>query len=172
MNIKKRVEQEIENLETQMPDVGSENYFRLAALNDVLGWIDAAKGTRKPRFVKPTETEIYLAFRDKGLRGSVAFNEAQAFINHYESCGWVIGGNGKKMVSWKHAVANWANRNKEKQQNDGRNSGRIRDTTEDGYKPVFDQMAGLKNRLDRDPELKALGKLVNRSSNKPTRIGE
>ena len=39
------------------------------------------------------------------------------------------------------------------------------------YKP--DRMAGLRERLDQRPELKALGKLINRSEKgTPTRIGE
>lgn len=116
MNIRKHIEQEIREAEKENE---SDNWQRgyLTALEKVLKWMDEAKVTRKPRFVKPTLDEINAAFKSKGLSVAEANRETVAFWNHYESCGWVIGGNGKKMVSWKASVAGWVNRNKKSSQN-------------------------------------------------------
>lgn len=38
--------------------------------------------------------------------------DAQAFIDHYASCGWVVGKN-KPMRDWKAAVRNWVRRQKQ-----------------------------------------------------------
>ena len=42
---------------------------------------------------------------------SCADFDAAAFIDYFESVGWVVGG-GKKMKDWKAAVRNWIRRNK------------------------------------------------------------
>lgn len=57
----------------------------------------SAKTARK-KFVKPTLEEVE-AYCDE--RGNIV--PAQAFIDHYESCGWVVG-KGKPMKDWKAAI--------------------------------------------------------------------
>ena len=135
LKLKKWLEHEI--AETKKID-GDFEIVRRHNFEDVLGQIDSYKAKpRKPKFVKPEYADLYVAFRDKGVSLDQAGLEAVNFINHYESCGWVIGANGKKMVSWKHSVAGWIARNKQKK--DDRHSARIRDTTDDGYQPVFNR---------------------------------
>ena len=108
MTIRKRIEQEIEKVRGQAKNSPSNTLAGyLAALGNVLEWMDTEKIKRKPRFVKPTARNLFEAFRDKGLGPREADLEAQAFLDYFESCGWVIGGKGKKMVSWKSAVATW-----------------------------------------------------------------
>ena len=38
--------------------------------------------------------------------------DAQAFVDHYDACGWVVGKN-KPMRDWKAAVRNWVRRQSE-----------------------------------------------------------
>lgn len=66
-------------------------------------------------FKKPTADEINAYCSEKGYHNV----DAEAFLDHYETVGWMVGKN--PMVSWKKAVANWerTNRDKKKQQNDG-----------------------------------------------------
>lgn len=66
-------------------------------------------------FKKPTADEITAYCAEKGYHNV----DAEAFLDHYEAVGWMVGKN--QMVSWKKAVANWerTNRDKKKQQNDG-----------------------------------------------------
>lgn len=54
--------------------------------------------TRK-KFVKPTleEVEAYCDERDNAV-------PAQAFLDHYDSCGWVVGKGGKPMKDWRAAI--------------------------------------------------------------------
>lgn len=67
------------------------------------------KPTRKT-FVPPTEEEVreYCVERNNGV-------DAAAFVNFYESKGWMIGKN--KMKDWKAAVRTW-------ERNRGKNSGK------------------------------------------------
>lgn len=53
------------------------------------------------QFVKPTVAEINAYCAAKGF-----YIDAQAFIDHYDSCGWVIGKN-KPMKDWRAAVNKW-----------------------------------------------------------------
>lgn len=59
--------------------------------------------TTKSRFVKPSIEEVQKYFWDKG--GS--HDDAERFYDYYESNGWTIGRQAKKMSDWKAAVRNW-----------------------------------------------------------------
>ncbi len=68
--------------------------------------IDKSISTKKsPKFTPPTldEVEQYCLERANGI-------DAQAFIDFYESKGWMIGKN--KMKDWKAAVRTWERKNK------------------------------------------------------------
>lgn len=68
------------------------------------------KKNGQARFTKPTVEEIQAYITEKKYSVS-----AIRFFNHYEANGWKVGKN--KMVSWKHAVANWnSNTDQEKPQ--------------------------------------------------------
>lgn len=58
------------------------------------------------RFVSPSLEEIRAYVSEKGYNIS-----AEAFYNHYEANGWMVGRN--KMKSWKAAVAQWNGREPE-----------------------------------------------------------
>ena len=58
------------------------------------------------RFVSPSLEEIRAYVSEKGYNIS-----AEAFYNHYEANGWMVGRN--KMKSWKAAVAQWSAREPE-----------------------------------------------------------
>lgn len=75
------------------------------------------KGGKTKRFTPPSleEVKAYCDERGKGI-------DPQAFIDFYESKGWMVGKN--KMKSWKAAVRTWERRNKEE------NSGSTKQDTE------------------------------------------
>lgn len=60
-------------------------------------------------FVPPTieEVQAYLT------QNNITDIDAGAFIDYYESVGWVIGN--KKMKSWRHAIGTWRRNNRNKQ---------------------------------------------------------
>ena len=58
------------------------------------------KGEKSTRFVPPTLTEVQKFISEKGYT-----IEASAFIDFYESKGWMIGKN--KMKDWRAAVRTW-----------------------------------------------------------------
>ena len=59
------------------------------------------------RFVSPTVDEVKAYCAESGK-----YIDAEAFINYYESNGWLIGGK-SKMKNWKAAVANWRRRDED-----------------------------------------------------------
>ena len=59
------------------------------------------------RMARPNLQQVCEEFDGK-IANSV--NEAESFLNHYESNGWKVGKN--PMKSWKHAVTNWITRSK------------------------------------------------------------
>lgn len=69
----------------------------------------APKPTKSPTpktiFCPPAMIEVHGEMLGKGLAQDEAINEAEKFINFYESKGWMVGKN--KMKSWKAAVGNW-----------------------------------------------------------------
>ena len=61
-------------------------------------------GTKRTVFRKPTVDEVSAYAKDM-----LYDLDAQAFIDHYEACGWVVGKN-KPMKDWKAAVRQWNRR--------------------------------------------------------------
>ena len=76
-----------------------------------LPWKDkkpkAKRNTEK--FKKPTVDEINAYCAEKGYD----YVNADDFINYFESVGWKVGKTLKPMTSWKGAVANWNNKQKQ-----------------------------------------------------------
>lgn len=67
---------------------------------------------KSSRFVPPTLQEVTDYVREKNYTV-----DPERFVNHYETNGWRVGKN--KMVSWKHAVANWQKSEPKKQPEGG-----------------------------------------------------
>lgn len=65
------------------------------------------KGAPSEKFVKPTFDELKNYFSERGC--GQADLEAQKFMNHYDSNGWMVGKT--KMKNWQAAVRNWLTRN-------------------------------------------------------------
>lgn len=70
----------------------------------------------KTQFVKPTLPELQAEFEKKVSPRAAEMN-AQNFINHYETVGWIVGKNRLPMKNWKSAVAGWVSRIKEDPKN-------------------------------------------------------
>ena len=68
------------------------------------------------RFTPPTRDEVAQYITENGYNV-----DANAFIDFYSSCGWVIGKN-KPMRDWKAAVRNWNRRDNEKKTQAPKNS--------------------------------------------------
>lgn len=64
--------------------------------------IDTLKSTPQKRFVKPTLEEVEAYVKEKGY----SINP-QAFIDHYNSVGWVYGKSRHSIKDWKAAVRTW-----------------------------------------------------------------
>lgn len=62
---------------------------------------------KNARFTPPTIEEVHDYCMEHGYKV-----DAEAFVNFYESKGWMVGKN--KMKKWQSAVANWARRDAEK----------------------------------------------------------
>lgn len=73
---------------------------------DDLGCICDCKCYLSNEFVKPTPAEINSYCFEKGYTNV----DANAFIDYYDSVGWMVGK--KPMKSWKGAVANWERKEK------------------------------------------------------------
>jgi hypothetical protein len=63
----------------------------------------------KRGFTAPTVAELAAYAKEIGYQG---FN-AQAFLDHYEMVGWVVGKARTPMVSWRAAVRTWQRRQAE-----------------------------------------------------------
>jgi len=70
------------------------------------------KENRASRFAPPTQQEAGNYFLEKGSPD--AMNEADKFIDFYESKGWMVGKN--KMKCWKAAIRNWLKRSNQANQ--------------------------------------------------------
>jgi len=70
------------------------------------------KGTK--RFTSPSILEIQNYISEKNYQV-----DAERFLNHYESNGWMVGKT--KMKDWKAAIRNWHSRNKDKQDGNEKN---------------------------------------------------
>lgn len=69
---------------------------------------DNIKGNARA-FQKPTIRELDQFFVSIGLSNSAAQDQAEIFINHYQSNGWKVGGK-SPMKDWKAAARNWKRR--------------------------------------------------------------
>ena len=72
---------------------------------------------RKPTVgeVSAYAVELYeaeLSRTGNSMSCSATLMDAQAFVDHYDACGWVVGKN-KPMKDWKAAVRNWVRRQSE-----------------------------------------------------------
>ncbi len=61
----------------------------------------AQDGEKNKKVYKPSLNEISDYFKEKNISGT----EAEIFLDHYESNGWMVGK--AKMQDWKAAVRNW-----------------------------------------------------------------
>lgn len=68
---------------------------------------EKSKKKRKEPFVKPDIAEVAAYAVENGYQ-----MDPQAFMDHYDACGWVVGKN-KPMRDWMAAVRNWVRRNGE-----------------------------------------------------------
>lgn len=68
---------------------------------------DKGKKKRKEPFEKPDIAEVAAYAAENELK-----LDPQAFMDHYDACGWVVGKN-KPMRDWRAAVRNWVRRNGE-----------------------------------------------------------
>lgn len=61
-------------------------------------------------FIPPSQGDVIIYLKEKGLvEGRAAMVEAEKFIDHYKSNGWMVGGKAK-MQDWNAAVRNWMKR--------------------------------------------------------------
>lgn len=63
------------------------------------------KERKKDRFNPPTPLELENYFFERLGNKSLSQTEAEKFMNHYTSNGWMVGKN--KMKDWKASVRNW-----------------------------------------------------------------
>lgn len=75
--------------------------------------VEADKPPTRRRFSPPTVDEVKKYCREQGF--SV---DAERFVDHYESNGWMVGKN--KMKDWKAAVRNWSRKEKPNNGNNGK----------------------------------------------------
>jgi ParB/RepB/Spo0J family partition protein len=71
---------------------------------------DKPRREKTTGFVKPSfdEVKAYCDERKNGI-------DPQAFLDHYDACGWVIGATKKPVADWKGCVRTWEQSRKEKQ---------------------------------------------------------
>lgn len=105
------------------------SFSRDSSLRSEIGAADAAKPaparsaknqatSRKPAPAPPTLAEVQAYAADQ-YPGPAAQDEAAAFIDHFESNGWLVGGK-TPMVSWRAAFRNWMRRRPQFQTTAGR----------------------------------------------------
>lgn len=73
----------------------------------------------KSAFKKPSVVDLANYFIGKEVKPALAKSEAEAFIEYYESVGWVVGKNKKPMANWKGAAAGWNKRRLEREKSSG-----------------------------------------------------
>jgi len=71
----------------------------------------------KPRFVKPEFAELAQYFLEKG--SMTCQDDAEAFLDHYNSNGWKVGRAKTPMQNWKSTVNNWMRMRKQNGQQSG-----------------------------------------------------
>lgn len=95
--------------EPKNPDAGADRSSQAS---------DRVKKKRKEPFEKPDIAEVATYAAENELR-----LDPQAFMDHYDACGWVVGKN-KPMRDWRAAVRNWVRRNGEFGGTGGENAGK------------------------------------------------
>ena len=88
----------------------SQSWHIETALKKHFGMDKQAKAKPTKRFTKPTQVELYDYFTSQGLGITEAGQEAQKFLDYYDSNYWKVGQN--KMKDWKATVRTWINRSK------------------------------------------------------------
>lgn len=64
----------------------------------------------RKKFIPPSQEDVIIYLKEIGLaEGRIAMVEAEKFIDHYKSNGWMVGGKAK-MQDWNAAVRNWMKR--------------------------------------------------------------
>lgn len=64
----------------------------------------------RKKFIPPSQEDVIIYLKKIGLaEGRIAMVEAEKFIDHYKSNGWMVGGRAK-MQDWNAAVRNWIKR--------------------------------------------------------------
>lgn len=118
--------QDVSTLDTQVR-LGKDR-DRIELGEDRLGEVieEAEPPTRSKRFVPPTVEEVraYCVERQNGI-------DANRFVNHYTSNGWMVGRN--KMKDWKAAVRTWEQREKPQTKAKGSSNPFLDMLEEDGY---------------------------------------
>ena len=76
---------------------------------------DKNKSNKSKRFTPPTVEEVAAYIRENGYRIN-----AEAFIDYYESNGWLVGKN--RMKDWKATVRNWERRRQNNTQGNTKNN--------------------------------------------------
>lgn len=97
------------HLATNWQPNGNQTATQVSIGKDSIGKVNnnGAQGTTarttQRHFVKPSMEEVHKYFWEKG--GS--HDDADRFYDYYESNGWTIGKQSKKMSDWKASVRNW-----------------------------------------------------------------
>lgn len=71
------------------------------------------EGGSRGGFKKPSLEDLAEALGAGGLDAATALAEAKAFLDYYESVGWVVGRTRKPMKNWRGAVSTWIKNRRE-----------------------------------------------------------
>ena len=93
---------------------------------------DKKEKTKAKRFVPPSLDDVLDFMTEKGCTDN---SQAQLFIDHYSSNGWMVGKN--KMKLWKSAASGWINRMKQF----GVNNGNSKNNNSAGTESVMERLA-------------------------------
>jgi len=106
-----------------------------------------AKKEKTKRFAPPSLGELKAYIKEKNLNVG-----AETFINHYETNGWRVGKN--KMVSWKHAAANWSKRNNEQNKDERESSEKVWSDSATGIRGKGKEVGLRESDFDNFPQFK------------------
>lgn len=99
-SIEKSARQTGKNCEADTQNLRESNTSINTSINTPSNTVSKNKGTKAPRFVKPTYEEICNYCTERGNRV-----DPEKFLSYYESNGWKVGRN--PMKDWKAAIRNW-----------------------------------------------------------------
>ena len=109
--LKKTYDKQVSNTsKTYVPHMENENENEIKDVDE--------KRSRKKKFVKPDETEVYNLMAELNAKGFNFLSEdklvnfVRTFMDHYEANGWVVGKT--PMKDWQSTVKNWMRREYEK----------------------------------------------------------